>query len=117
MVAIRGKPIYVEAVIKAPMEELWARTQSPELHQQWDLRFSEITYIPKSYAEQPQRFLYKTNIGLGISIAGEGETVGTREKDGVLTSSLKFGSDHPISLITEGADSGVTSRRMKAFAS
>ncbi|MBW5447623.1 hypothetical protein GE107_16315 [Cohnella sp. CFH 77786] len=100
---MKGKPVYVEILMKAPMETLWTYTQTPELHQQWDLRFSEITYIPKSHEEQPQRFLYKTNIGFGLSIAGEGETAGTREKDGVLTSSLKFSSANPISLISEGA--------------
>jgi hypothetical protein len=98
-----SKPIYVEAFIQAPIDALWKHTQTPELHQQWDLRFSEITYIPKSSETEPQRFLYKTNIGFGLSVAGEGETVGTREKDGVLTSSLKFSSANPISLIREGA--------------
>ncbi|NEW07899.1 hypothetical protein GK047_18020 [Paenibacillus sp. SYP-B3998] len=98
----KRKPIYVEIVIKAPMETLWTYTQTPEIHQQWDLRFSEITYIPKSYEEQSQRFVYKTNIGFGLSIAGEGETVGSIEKEGILTSSLKFSSANPISLISEG---------------
>jgi hypothetical protein len=99
----RSKPIYVEAFIQAPIEALWKHTQTPELHQQWDLRFSEITYIPKSSETEPQRFLYQTNIGFGLSVAGEGETVGTKEKNGVLTSSLKFSSANPISLIREGA--------------
>jgi hypothetical protein len=99
----RSKPIYVEAFIQAPIDALWKHTQTPELHQQWDLRFSEITYIPKSTGTEPQRFLYKTNIGFGLSVAGEGETVGTKEKEGVLTSSLKFSSANPISLIREGA--------------
>jgi hypothetical protein len=99
----RSKPIYVEAFIQAPIEVLWKHTQTPELHQQWDLRFSEITYIPKPSETEPQRFLYKTNIGFGLYVAGEGETVGAREKDGVLTSSLKFSSANPLSLIREGA--------------
>lgn len=99
----KRKPIYVEIVMKVPMETLWTYTQTPDLHQQWDLRFSEITYIPKSHEEEPQRFLYKTNIGFGLRIAGEGESAGNKEKDGIMTSSLKFSSSNPISLIIEGA--------------
>ncbi|UKS25347.1 DoxX-like family protein [Paenibacillus sp. HWE-109] len=100
---LNRKPIYVEILMKVPMETLWTYTQKPNLHQQWDLRFSEITYIPKSHEEQPQRFVYKTNIGFGLSIAGEGESVGNKERDGIMTSSLKFSSPNPISLILEGA--------------
>ncbi|UJF32160.1 DoxX-like family protein [Paenibacillus hexagrammi] len=100
---INRKPIYVEILMKVPMETLWTYTQTPNLHQQWDLRFSEITYIPKSNEEHPQRFLYKTNIGFGLCIAGEGESVGNKEKDGIMTSTLKFSSSNPISLISEGA--------------
>lgn len=100
---INRKPIYVEILMKVPMETLWTYTQMPNMHQQWDLRFSEITYIPKSHEDQPQRFLYKTNIGFGLSIAGEGESVGNKERDGIMTSSLKFSSPNPISLIFEGA--------------
>jgi hypothetical protein len=97
------KPIYVEILMKVPMETLWAYTQTPKMHQQWDLRFSEITYIPKSHEEHPQRFLYKTKVGFGLSISGVGESVGSIEKDGIMTSSLKFSSSNPISLISEGA--------------
>jgi hypothetical protein len=100
---INRKPIYVEILMKVPMETLWKYTQTPNLHQQWDLRFSEITYIPKTHEEQPQHFLYKTNIGFGLSITGEGESVGNKERDGILISSLKFSTNNPISLIFEGA--------------
>ncbi|HBS43654.1 MAG TPA: hypothetical protein DEA91_02815, partial [Paenibacillus sp.] len=43
------------------------------------------------------------NIGFGLSIAGEGETAGSMEKEGIMTSSLKFSSANPISLISEGS--------------
>lgn len=98
-----NKKIYVETKIKAPIEELWRYTQTPDIHQQWDLRFSEITYLPKEREEERQKFLYKTNIGFGISIAGEGESYGTKEVNGVRTSSLKFGTEQRISLIEEGS--------------
>lgn len=97
-----GKKIYVEARINAPMDKVWEYTQTPHLHQQWDLRFSEISYLPKEKEEDRQKFLYKTNIGFGISIAGEGESYGTRELDGVRTSTLKFGTGQRLSLIQEG---------------
>ncbi|MEN0641976.1 DoxX-like family protein [Alkalicoccobacillus gibsonii] len=98
---MKSKPIYVELPIKAPLEQVWQATQEPERHQQWDLRFSSITYLPKE-AGEPQSFLYQTNIGLGLRIAGWGESVGDHEKDGSRTSSLRFGSDQKISLIREG---------------
>ncbi|MCR8659908.1 DoxX-like family protein [Paenibacillus endoradicis] len=98
-----GKKIYVETYISAPIDKLWLYTQSPDLHQQWDLRFSEIIYIPKNNEDERQKFLYKTNIGFGVSIAGDGESYGSKESKGILTSSLRFSSDQPISLISEGS--------------
>lgn len=99
----KGKSIYVETLIKTTMNTLWNYTQTPDLHQQWDVRFTEITYIPKSRDDEPQRFLYKTNIGFGLSISGEGVSVGNIGKDGILISSLKFSTSNPISLLSEGA--------------
>jgi len=66
--------IYVETTIRAPLAELWRRTQTPELHERWDLRFTNIDYLPKATADEPQRFRYATRIGFGAAIAGEGET-------------------------------------------
>jgi len=96
-------PIYVEIDIRGSMEDLWARTQTPDLHQQWDLRFTDIEYLPRPDFTQPQRFLYKTRIGFGLSISGEGESVGTHETNGSRTSALKFWSDDPKSLIRLGS--------------
>ena len=39
--------IYVEILVRAPMDALWAHTQTPALHERWDLRFSRIEYLPK----------------------------------------------------------------------
>ncbi|RIW38545.1 hypothetical protein D3H55_02460 [Bacillus salacetis] len=84
------------------MEEIWEHTQDPDKHTEWDLRFSKITYLPREEGE-PQRFLYKTNIGLGLSISGTGETAGEIHKaTGERVSSLKFWTAHPLSLIKEG---------------
>ena len=96
--------IYVEILIRAPMEALWAHTQTPELHERWDLRFSEIDYLPKQSDTDPQRFRYATRIGLGFEVTGEGESVGERDlADGSRSSALKFSSADPRSIIREGA--------------
>ncbi|MBC5637441.1 DoxX-like family protein [Ornithinibacillus sp. BX22] len=99
---MRSKPIYVETTIEAGMDKVWKATQDPGLHQQWDLRFSEITYMPKEEGK-PQEFLYKTNIGFGISVQGWGKSVGSfHAEDGSRTSSLHFGTNQKISIIKEG---------------
>ena len=96
--------IYVEILVRAPMDALWAHTQTPALHERWDLRFSEIDYLPRLGDGAPQRFRYATRIGFGLEISGEGETTGQRGlPDGSSTAALKFGSDAPLSIIREGS--------------
>lgn len=100
---VNRNPIYVEIPIRAEMDDLWEASQSPGRHEQWDLRFSSITYQPKNHDDEPQEFTYKTNIGLGLSVEGWGRSKGTQDgKDGSKTSSLHFGTDQKISIITEG---------------
>src|SRR5947208_5962989 len=95
--------IYVEIPIRASMDELWEKTQNPQLHQRWDLRFTQIEYLPRE-DEEPQRFLYRTRIGFGLKIDGQGESIGERDgDDGARTSSLKFWSEDPKSLIKTGS--------------
>ncbi|MCI0363769.1 MAG: DoxX-like family protein [Phycisphaerales bacterium] len=96
-------PIYVEIRIRGAMDELWRLTQTPHLHEQWDLRFSQIEYLARPDPAQPQRFLYATRIGLGMRIAGEGESVGENNGPAGRVSALKFWSDDPKSLIREGS--------------
>ena len=96
--------IYVEILVRAPMDALWTHTQTPALHERWDLRFSRIEYLPRNDESEPQRFRYATRIGFGLEVSGEGETVGRRDStDGSSTSALKFGSDEPLSIIREGS--------------
>lgn len=99
----RAAPLYVEIRIAAPLEELWAATQDPARHQEWDLRFSRIEYLPRASTAEPQRFRYATRIGLGLAIEGRGESTGTQEKDGRRSSALRFWSDDPRSLIRAGS--------------
>lgn len=95
--------IYVEIVIRGSLDELWHRTQTPDQHQRWDLRFSQITYLPRPDEQHPQHFRYTTRIGFGLEIAGYGETVGSRSTEDGYTSALKFWSDDPRSLICRGS--------------
>ncbi|MFA9456282.1 DoxX-like family protein [Halalkalibacter sp. AB-rgal2] len=99
----KSKPIYVETLINTEMEKLWDYTQKPDVHQQWDLRFTNITYLPKENEGDPQHFLYQTNIGCGLTINGTGESVKTVMKKNERVSSLKFWANHPLSLIVEGS--------------
>jgi hypothetical protein len=86
------------------LERLWKYTQTPELHGQWDLRFTRIEYLPKTAEEEPQHFLYETQIGFGIKVSGKGMTSGSHSKEsGESTSALKFWSDEKISIIKTGS--------------
>ncbi|MDQ0057964.1 DoxX-like family protein [Paenibacillus harenae] len=100
---VKAKPIYVELHIEAPLDEVWEHTQQPELHQQWDLRFSEIAYLPREQGEPEQHFFYRTRIGFGLQIEGTGITTskenGRKEE---LLSTLSFSSEQAVSLIRHG---------------
>jgi hypothetical protein len=102
--AAHARNIYVEVEIRGPVERVWELTQTPELHQRWDLRFTEIRYLPRADPAAPQRFSYATRIGMGLEIRGEGETVGGRDGErGGRTGARKFGSTDRRSLIREGS--------------
>jgi hypothetical protein len=101
---MKAKPLYIETHINCPPDELWRYTQDPAIHRQWDLRFSDIEYLPKEEENSHQQFLYATRIGFGLRIAGKGESVGTKNKlNGESTSALKFWSDEKLSLIKTGS--------------
>jgi uncharacterized membrane protein YphA (DoxX/SURF4 family) len=94
--------IYVEIFIRGGMDELWNKTQQPKVHQRWDLRFSEIDYLPREPGEA-QKFLYATRIAAGLRIQGAGESTGEHDATGQRTSALKFWSEDPKSLIATGS--------------
>ena len=100
---MRRRPIYVESRIRCDMEDLWAATQDPELHQRWDLRFGEITYLPRE-GDGPQQFVYATTVAPGVTIAGTGESLGERDRhDGSRWSGLRFWANDARSIIEAGA--------------
>ncbi|MFC3575535.1 hypothetical protein ACFOZ0_20095 [Streptomyces yaanensis] len=95
--------LYVEAHIRGDLDELWERTQDPERHRRWDLRFSEIEYLPRAQGE-PQRFRYATRVLPFLTVSGTGVSAGEKTRpDGTRTSALRFSSPHPLSLIAEGS--------------
>jgi len=95
--------LYIEAQIRADLDELWSRTQEPSQHRRWDLRFTEIDHLPRAEGE-PQHFRYATRVLPFLTVAGTGVSAGERERpDGTRTSALRFASPHPLSLLAEGS--------------
>ncbi|AQQ54787.1 DoxX-like family protein [Planococcus lenghuensis] len=98
-----ARPIYVEIDVQAEIEKVWSYTQQPQLHEQWDLRFSSIIYNDKLPGESVQTFTYATKVMPGVRVSGWGKSKGTHEKEsGEKTSALHFGTDQLISPIAEG---------------
>ena len=91
------KPIYVEIEMHADIDTVWRYTQEPQLHEQWDLRFTSITYNEKDAEDAPQTFTYTTKVMPGLNVSGWGVSKGTHEKQsGIKTSSLHFGTEQHI---------------------
>lgn len=97
------KPLFIGITIRTDLDTLWHRTQCPDIHERWDLRFSAIEYLPKPDPDAPQRFRYATRVGFGLTVEGWGESIAARVSDAERTSSLRFGSESPLSLIREGS--------------
>lgn len=99
----RTRPaVYVETVIRAPIEGVWELTQDPALHARWDLRFTRITPLPDILESGGYRFRYERRIPLH-TIIGTGTSLGDREAaDGTRTSALRFDTDDRLSPLGEG---------------
>ena len=97
---MKTRPLHIKTKIDCEMDALWEKTQDPSVHQQWDLRFSDIRYLPKKAETEPQKFLYSTMIGFGLKVNGVVESVATKTKDnGERLSTLKFSSHSKLSII------------------
>lgn len=96
-------PLFISIQISTDLDTVWHRTQHPDIHERWDLRFSTIEHLPKPDSQSPQRFRYATRIGFGFTVEGWGESVASRVGEYERTSSLRFGSESAISLIREGS--------------
>ncbi|PQZ91529.1 hypothetical protein CQ018_12815 [Arthrobacter sp. MYb227] len=95
-------PIYVEILVRAPMERVWKLTQDSDLHPRWDLRFSKI--VPLGHGEDgPVDFRYEFHLPL-YAIHGTGTSLVHRHRaDGQATSVLKFDTADPLSPIGRGS--------------
>jgi hypothetical protein len=97
------RPLYVETVIRAEVDDLWRLTQEPGLHQRWDLRFTRIDYLPAAAGDTRQRCTYSVSLLPGLRVAGTAVCAGERVRpDGTRTSVLAFASAQPLSLIRSG---------------
>jgi hypothetical protein len=95
-------PLYVEARIRAGMDQLWEATQDPAQHRRWDLRFTHIDYQGPG-AGGARRFRYGVRV-LGVMVSGTGVCAGERRgPHGSRASALRFASPHPLSLLAEGS--------------
>ena len=68
----KANKIVVEAIIPCDVETLWARSQEPDLHILWDIRFSHIKYLDDLDEKGFQLMDYRTKIGFGLEIKGIG---------------------------------------------
>jgi hypothetical protein len=95
----RMRKIVVEAIIPAPVEIVWKRSQDPELHTAWDIRFNHISYLDATDERGFHLMEYRTNIAFGITVKGYGRYLGNAEHS---HSSFEFDSDDWKSLIRNG---------------
>ncbi|GAB2624137.1 hypothetical protein [Pseudactinotalea suaedae] len=99
----RGDPIYVETIVRAPLDTVWHLTQEPDLHVRWDLRFTSIRHVPRPDPGRPQEFRYSVRVLPGLTITGTGRSLGERERpDGTRTSALGWERDGALSPLGPG---------------
>ena len=68
----RHRKIVVEAIIPAPVEIVWERTQTPEPHVAWDIRFTHIDYLDETDKRGFHLMDYRTDVVFGIEVKGIG---------------------------------------------
>lgn len=68
----KANKIVVEALIPGDVETLWARSQEPDSHILWDIRFSHIRYLDEQDENGYNLMDYRTKIGFGVEIKGIG---------------------------------------------
>jgi hypothetical protein len=97
----RDRALYVEIVIRAPIERVWELTQTPEHHVRWDGRFTSIR--PTRLREDgAQEFAYELDLGVH-TIRGTGVSRGERRgRAGERTSALVFDTADRLSPLGSG---------------
>ncbi|HEX4620224.1 MAG TPA: hypothetical protein VH208_01540 [Myxococcaceae bacterium] len=94
-----ARKIVVEVTLPAPVEQVWERSQVPDLHVQWDIRFDTIRYLDEVDARGFRKLDYRTGIGFGLEIRGFGAYLHSAPLE---HSSFEFDSTDWKSLITRG---------------
>jgi hypothetical protein len=91
--------IVVEALIPAPVEVVWERTQEPLQHVSWDIRFTHISYRDEVDARGFRVLDYRTDVAFGIVVKGIGRYLHSTPLE---HSSFEFDSDDWKSIISNG---------------
>jgi len=95
----RHRKIVVEAIIPAPVEIVWERSQDPAEHVRWDIRFNDIRYRDDKDDRGFSLMDYRTRIGFGVTVDGIGRYL---QNSPPHHSTFEFESDDWKSLITKG---------------
>jgi hypothetical protein len=95
----RHRKIVVEAIIPAPVEVVWERTQTPEPHLAWDIRFTNIKYLDETDERGFNLMDYRTDVVFGIEVQGLGRYLQNTPPH---HSTFEFESDDWKSIITLG---------------
>ncbi len=95
----KPRKIVVEAIIPAPVETVWERTQEPDLHTAWDIRFTHIAYLDEKDERGFNLMDYRTDVVFGIEVQGIGRYLQSRPPH---HSTFEFESADWKSIITLG---------------
>ena len=95
----KSNTLVIETLVDAPLKMVWNRTQDPETHIRWDIRFTEIKYLGAKDKNGFNLMQYKTQIGFGIRIVGKGKYLHSKTHE---QSTFEFWSDDFKSLIARG---------------
>lgn len=95
----KSNKIVVEAIIPCEVETLWERSQNPDLHILWDIRFSHIKYLEELDDKGFRLMDYRTKIGFGMEIKGIGRYL---QNTPLKHSTFEFESDDWKSIIKIG---------------
>ena len=93
------RKIVVDAIIPQPVTVVWERTQTPDLHLAWDIRFTHIDYLDQIDERGFRLMDYRTRVGFGIEVAGTGRYLQNTPPH---HSTFEFGSRDWKSIITKG---------------
>jgi hypothetical protein len=100
--------IVVEALIPAPVELVWERTQVPAQHVSWDIRFTDIAYRSEVDARGFRALDYRTDVAFGIAVSGIGRYLHSTPFE---HSTFEFDSDDWKSIIRNGRGVWLYERR------